>query len=300
MNDLFTHRPPRNWTKITITAGEDFSDIIAGFLSELTGSGVEQSMPQPGAAPGPSTVTGYLENDETASEKRATLVSFVRQLTGTEPEIFFTEIIEEDWGKNWKQHFKPLRITRRITVKPTWEPYQAGADEIVLEIDPGLAFGTGLHASTRLALSLVEESFAAEQKPRTALDVGTGTGILAMAAARCGAVAVTAIDNDPDAVVCALDNIAANRLDHAVTVSGAELADCAGPFDLVIANITSDVLILLAPQLRRLLAPHGSLVLAGILVGEQAEAIRQTFGALGLTLRQEPAEGEWQAFLFSA
>lgn len=300
MNDIFAHRPPRSWIKVTITADDDFSDIIAGFLGDLTGSGVEQSMPQPGAAPGPSTVTGYLENGETTEERKATILRFVRDLTNAIPDVIFTEVIEEDWGKNWKQHFKPMRISRRITVKPTWEPYQAGADEIVLEIDPGLAFGTGLHASTRLALTLVEESFATARKPRSALDVGTGTGILAMAAARCGAVAVTAIDNDPDAVVCAQDNVTANGLTWAVTVSGAELADCAGPFDLVIANITSDVLILLAPQLSRLLAPHGSLVLAGILVGEQAEAIRQTFGALGLTLRQEPAEGEWQAFLFSA
>ncbi|MFH1215812.1 MAG: 50S ribosomal protein L11 methyltransferase [Pseudomonadota bacterium] len=299
MNDTFSHRPPRIWTKVTITVAEELSDITASFLAELTGSGVEQSMVQPGAASSAATVTGYLEHDGEHEDDRKKILHFIHHLTEKKPDVFFEEIIEEDWGKNWKKHFKPIRITDRITIKPTWEPYQAAEGEIIIEIDPGLAFGTGLHASTRLALFLIEAAFV-ETKPQTALDVGTGTGILAMAAAFFGAPDVTAIDNDPDAVVCALENVTQNGLDHAVTVSGADLTEFGGPFDLVIANITSDVLTLLAPLLHRIMSPGGKLVLAGILTGEQAQSIKQTFTNLGLSLKQSPIEGEWQAFLFSS
>jgi len=285
---------------VSIRVADEFSDITASFLAELTGGGVEQSMIQPGAEPSASTVTGYLENDAELEVNRKKILHFIQHLTGEKPQASFAEIIEEDWGKNWKKHFKPVRITNRITIKPTWESYRPGEEEIIIEIDPGLAFGTGLHASTRLALSLVEAAFAETNKPQTVLDVGTGTGILAMAAAFLGAPRVTAIDNDPDAVVCARENVSQNRLDHAVGVSGADLEEFPGPFDLVVANITSDVLTLLAPILHRIMAPGGKLVLAGILAGEQAQSIRQTFGTLGLRLKQSPIEGEWQAFLFSS
>lgn len=300
MNDPFNHRQPQHWLKCTIEIDDEFADLAAAFVADVTGKGVEQSMAQPGTDSTATTVTGYLDHDEQAPATQDKIRTFLKQLCSREPVIHFEEIIEEDWGVNWKKHFKPVQVSRRIIVKPTWEPCQAGIDEIVIEIDPGLAFGTGLHASTRLALQLIESAFTDYKAPRTVLDVGTGTGILGIAAALFGAIKVVGIDNDSDAVACAADNVAQNRVNQAMSVSGADLCAQSGPFDLVVANITSDVLTQLAPQLTGLVAPAGQLILAGILAGEQGRGITQTFTALGLTLLASPVDGEWQAFLFAA
>jgi ribosomal protein L11 methyltransferase len=300
MNDPFNHRQPQRWLKFTIEIKDELADLAAAFVADVTGMGVEQSMAPPGSESAVTTVTGYLDNDGQAPAVKEKIRTFLKQLCRRETVIHFEEIVEEDWGINWKKHFKPVQVSRRITVKPTWELYQAGADEIVIEIDPGLAFGTGLHASTRLALQLIESAFTDHKAPHTVLDVGTGTGILGIAAALFGAVRVQGIDNDADAVACAADNVTQNRVSQIMSVSGADLSAQTGPFDLVVANITSDVLTQLAPQLVSMVTPAGQLILAGILAGEQGRGIEQTFTGHGLTLLDSPVDGEWQAFLFAA
>ena len=300
MNNPFNHRQPQHWLQCTIEIDDEFADLAAAFVAEVTGKGVEQSMAQPGSASAVTTVTGYLDNDEQTPASKEKIHTFLKQLCQREPVIRYAEIVEEDWGVNWKKHFKPVQVSRHIIVKPTWEPCQAGKDEIVIEIDPGLAFGTGLHASTRLALQLIESAFTEHQAPQAVLDVGTGTGILGIAAALFGALKVVGIDNDADAVAAAIDNVAQNRASQVMAVSGTDLSAQTGPFDLVVANITSDVLTQLAPQLVSRVAPAGQLILAGILAGEQGRGIERTFTGLGLTLRASPIEGEWQAFLFAA
>ena len=207
-------------------------------------------------------------------------------------------IREEDWGRIWKEHFKPLAITPRLVIKPTWESYKASANEAVIEMDPGLAFGTGHHASTRLALTLIDAIFSAGPIPMRALDVGTGTGILAMGCALFGSNEVVAIDNDQDAVATATDNVTANRLEEIISVSSEDLADLDGSFDLICANITQDVLQQLAPDLVRHLAPGGRLVLAGILRGGQEKAIVRQYTGLGLALDRTTYEDEWAALMF--
>jgi ribosomal protein L11 methyltransferase len=209
------------------------------------------------------------------------------------------QLVEEDWGAGWKEHFHPFRAAPHLVVKPTWEPYAAAPGEAVIEMDPGMAFGTGLHASTRLALALIEEQCMAAQ-PRRVLDLGTGTGILAMAAALRGAADVLAIDTDPDAVAAARLNVARNRLEGIVRVGDENLAAVPGPFDLIAANITADVLLALAPLLAARLAPAGSLVLAGVLAGEQEREVRAAYERLGLRCSDARSEGEWAALLFSA
>lgn len=302
MNDPFEHRSPRKWLKIVIPCHPDHADTLAAWLADLTGMGVEQSMALPGDHQERTTVTGYLDHDRGTEGLIREITDFAARLHGklqVDPPRF-EEIIEEDWGRNWKKQYRPTRVSERIVIAPTWEGYRPRAGEIVIEIDPGLAFGTGLHASTRLALQLTEAAFGQKPQPAGVLDVGTGTGILAMAAALLGATQVTAIDNDPDAVVCARDNTDHNGLADKVAVSARELTAFTDPYDLVLANITHDVLLALAPQLVRLLARPGQLILAGILQGEQAESIMATFGDLGLTLADSPREDEWQAFRFIA
>ena len=297
--------PPqtKSWLKITITASETISDPIADFICEQTG-GVEQiPVSAPGAAQ--EQIVGYLENGPLVSEKLEKIMAYLEELADLASEEGKTQlateiILDEDWNKAWKERFKPLPITPHLVIKPTWEPYQPGPGEKVIEMDPGMAFGTGHHASTKLALEFVESLFHGPAPcPATVLDVGTGTGILAMAAALFGAREVLAIDNDPEAVVVAEENILRNGLLPTIKTNGIDLKDIPGQFDLVIANIIHDTLIDLDASLAAHLASSGRLIMAGILTGPQTDNIRAAYTALGLKHQETRYEGEWSALLFA-
>ena len=296
------HQPHKSWLKITITASETISDPIADFICEQTG-GVEQ-IPVVSANAAQEQIVGYLENGPHAQEKLEKITAYLQELAHLASEEgktrLETEVIaDEDWNKTWKEGFKPLPITPHLVIKPTWESYLPGPGEKVIEMDPGMAFGTGHHASTKLALEFVEGLFHdTKTPPKTVLDVGTGTGILAMAAALFGAQEVLAIDNDPEAVVVAEENILRNGLNSIIKADGVALADIPRQFDLVIANIIHDTLIDLAASLAARLAPNGRLIMAGILTGHQTDNIRAAYNALGLKHQETRSEGEWSALLF--
>jgi len=290
-----------SWLRISIIADEASADIIAGFLSEQTG-GAEQ-VPIAAGSTAQEKIIAYLKNDEQAASELAAIEEFLTRLSAFLPDkqqpSLETEIIpEEDWNKAWKERFKPFSITAHLVIKPTWEPYTPAATEKVIEMDPGMAFGTGHHASTRLALSFIEKLFyETGTPPGSVLDVGTGTGILAMAGALFGAKKIVATDNDPEAVEVALENIARNNLQGSIQTSTTDLQDVPGTFALVIANIIHDTLIEIAGDLCSHMAPAGHLILAGILTGEQTESIRGAYSALGLVHVETRSEGEWSALL---
>jgi len=299
-----TPQPAKSWLKITITASETISDPIADFICEQTG-GVEQ-IPVASANAAQEQIVGYLENDPHTPEKLKKITEYLEELALLAQEEGKTRletetILDEDWNKAWKERFKPLPITAHLVIKPTWESYSPGPDEKIIEMDPGMAFGTGHHASTKLALEFVEGLFhdKAAPPPKTVLDVGTGTGILAMAAALFGAQEVLAIDNDPEAVLVAEENILRNALTPTIKTDGIALEDLPRQFDLVIANIIHDTLIELAAGLAARLAPNGRLIMAGILVGPQTDNIRAAYNALGLKHLETRSEGEWSALLFA-
>jgi ribosomal protein L11 methyltransferase len=295
--------PSRSWLRITVTASETISDPIADFICEQTG-GVEQ-IPVASVNAAQERIVGYLENGPHVQEILKKITDYLAEfacLTPTEGKTLLeTEIIaDEDWNKTWKEGFKPLPITAHLVIKPTWESYHPAPGEKIIEMDPGMAFGTGHHASTKLALEITETLFYdKESPPKTVLDVGTGTGILAMAAALFGAQEVLAIDNDPEAVLVAEENILRNALQPAITATGVALEDIPRQFDLVIANIIHDTLIELADSLAAHLAPNGRLIMAGILSGPQTDNIRAAYNALGLKHQETRSEGEWSALLFS-
>jgi ribosomal protein L11 methyltransferase len=207
-----------------------------------------------------------------------------------------TLLADQDWATSWQQFFKPFEIIPGLVVKPSWEEYQPALGQHVLEMDPGMAFGTGQHASTRMALALIQQSLE-EHTIEQVLDVGTGTAILAMAAALLGPVRILAIDNDPDAVTVARENIVRNLLNDRIEVVGTPVAAIAGPYQLVCANIVHDVLVEMAPDLTRLTAGGGRLVLAGILGGDQENNIATVYHALGFTLVNQLHQEEWAALL---
>jgi ribosomal protein L11 methyltransferase len=203
---------------------------------------------------------------------------------------------ESEWRDVWKQFFRATRVGRRFTVRPSWDPGPAPAGEFVLDLDPGRAFGTGAHPSTRLAIALAES--VREGTPCIArfLDLGCGSGILSIAAQRLWPEAAgLAIDNDPEATECSQENFERNRVKSVVIVTGT-LDQAEAPFDIILANIQAGVLCALAPAMAAKLAPDGSVILSGILC-DQGDEVLTTYAAAGLALDKRQDEGEWTGLL---
>lgn len=287
------------WLKLTFRCPAALAEAAGDLLAVLSGSGVEQS-PETG---GFCVVSGFfaLEGDEDAGRiKRETagrLAELFALYGEPAPEPRAETLADEDWATSWRQYFKPFAVAEGLIIKPGWEDYAPKPGELVLEMDPGMAFGTGQHASTRLALGLMRQAMR-ENAPNRVLDVGTGTGILAMAAALWGAETALAIDNDPVAVRVAGENAAKNGLAGRVVAAETPLAEVEGAYGLVCANIVHDVLVAMLPDFRRLVAPGGRLVLAGILSGEQEANIARLYGESGFVLEATVYEDEWAALLF--
>ena len=283
------------WTKVLIRCAPGSADEVAAFLTELTGSGAETAEEGGGVI-----IAGYLPRGPAEIGLRRKLADFLadeRRWQGSSPRLEGEEkTAEKDWQESWKSRFEVTRLTERLTVRPSWLTCAPRPEERVIAMDPAMAFGTGLHESTRLVLRFLEELYAAGGAgPRRVLDVGTGTGILAMAAALLGAERVVAIDNDPRAVEAAEKNVAANGLTDLVAVGGQDLSAVDERFDLITANIVHDVLVSIASALGERLVRTGSIVCAGILAGEQSESLAGVFAGHGLRVVGEKRENEWAA-----
>lgn len=196
-------------------------------------------------------------------------------------------LVEEDWATAWKRFYRPLRVGRRFVVCPSWEAYAPGAADLVLSLDPGMAFGTGLHPTTQLCLEALEETARGGERW---LDWGTGSGILAIAAAFLGAGSVDALDNDPVAVEAARENVARNGVDAVARVERGDLP-ASGEYDGIVANILAPPIVAAASQLRALLRPGGRLIVSGLTTAHEAEveeALRAAgFGAAGRSQRED-------------
>ena len=217
---------------------------------------------------------------------------------GWEPQTpSFMVVRNEDWAEGWKQHFPTTRISRRLVVRPSWEAFTPQSDDVVIEIDPGMAFGTGTHGTTRLCLEAVAAAFESAVPPRRVLDVGTGSGILAIAAAAYGAEEIVACDIDADACAIAFENAILNQVDEKISFTIAPLEELEGSFDLVLANILAEENIRLAEALLARLAPGGRLVLSGILI-EKEEMVITAFNAYGLGVPEISHNEDWSCLLY--
>jgi len=221
-----------------------------------------------GAAPRPEchAVTGYFADTRQAAGKRRSLESRLQRLsceTGVALHIGYRSVDEEDWAESWKAFFWPQKITDTIVVKPTWRPYRPAPGELVIEIDPGMAFGTGTHPTTALCVALLEKHL---KKGDRFLDIGTGSGILMAAAAKLGARRMTGVDNDEVAVAVARKNILLNGVEAArfELIRGDLATDVRGEYDLVTANILSEVILKLLDHITPVLAPGAILIASGI------------------------------------
>ena len=297
------------------------TEAVGAYLTDMSSGGIEISSSEEDRINDKNNtvtfekITVYIPIGPTESDKKAVskkineLRQFLANLslifTDCSSPRFNTEVImEEDWGKIWKSFFSTFQVTPKLTIKPSWEEaeeqsLEANEENVVIEMDPGLAFGTGHHASTQLALFLLEQLFQNNKEELVnVLDVGTGSGILAMGCGLYGAKNVLAIDNDPDAVETAGENIIRNRLAHIVTVSGQDVVSIQSCFDLLVANITHDPLAEMAKLLTGLLIPKGYLILSGILKGDQENSIRGIYTRQGLNFIKVLTKDEWAALQF--
>ncbi len=203
----------------------------------------------------------------------------------------------EDWAENWKQNFSTMRIGSRLVIHPSWESYQSVADEVAIEIDPGMAFGTGTHGTTLLCLEMIAELFTKDARPMEMLDVGTGSGILALGAAALGCNRILANDIDPVACEVAKENVAKNNFCKQIEISPQPLEELPGEFDLVVANILAEENVRLKNELLQHLRPGGWLVLSGILQEKEA-LVRDGFSDLPLESFPTRVQDEWICLLY--
>ena len=211
-------------------------------------------------------------------------------------------VLEADWANAWKAHFPVLRVGRRIVIRPTWGRHRRQRDDVVLALDPGMAFGTGLHPTTRLCLAALESladrgvlaAGGQDGAPARVLDVGSGSGILSIAAARLGAREVLAVDVDPIAVDATAANARRNRLARVVRAREGSAPSGEGPFDVVLANLIASLLVSLADGLVADLRPGGVLLASGIFANREADVVA-AFHARGQDIANRWAEGDWVA-----
>jgi ribosomal protein L11 methyltransferase len=277
------------WSEIVIEADAGAVDAVGQILLQVGCTGFEQR-----SEAQPPTVAGYLPVDDRLEERLtqiqtrlAALPSFGVMGAGTE--LTLRTVQEEDWANAWKAFFKPMRVGQHFVVTPPWETPELTSSEIALIVDPGMAFGTGSHPTTQLCLAALEESV---QPGFSVADIGTGSGILAIAAAKLGAASVIANDIEPMAVGIASANAAVNG----VTVQ-TQLSLPDGVFDVVVANILADVIIGLGPELAEQVKPGGTLIVSGI-IDTRAQDVVQSLTPLGFALRDTRRQAEWVALVW--
>jgi ribosomal protein L11 methyltransferase len=308
---------PTAWAEIACHVPESLVDPLADFLIDLTGTGVsvdnrtvDTFSPDDIAELPTKTVKAYVTAECDLEQVLARISSFLTAAGGATADYTFqpptvTIIQEEDWANTWKAHFKPTRIGRRLVIKPSWEEYAATADDLILELDPGMAFGTGTHGTTRLCLEALERIMCREgiygdappPERSAVLDVGCGSGVLSIAAAKLGSRQVEAVDIDPIAVQVTKENASRNGIGLALTASTTPLGDLASSFAIVLANILAEELVRLAHPLVERVVSHGHLILSGILREREAFVI-EGFAPLPVTLVETTHADDWSCLVY--
>jgi ribosomal protein L11 methyltransferase len=237
----------------------------------------------------------YLPLSMDSEKVRAKIGVFLKSLEkifpeARSPQVSFDIIESQDWSRLWRKHYRPIRVSERLTVFPAWEPLPSSFQGILIRMDPGPAFGTGEHATTRMCLKAIEE--CAGQPPWTMLDVGTGSGILGIYGAKLGAESVLALDNDPDALRWAERNIALNEVSNSIHLSSRSLREIEEQFTMVAANLILDTILELMPLFARVVEPEGWLILSGLLK-EQIFEVRHALAREGFRDVHVLQEQEW-------
>lgn len=275
------------WLELHITVHPDSHEAIAELCRQAGAQGVQLEA---------DGVLVALPVDERLDERKKWLIAQLSLLPewGIPPVQRVEEQLrdETEWADAWKQFFHTFRVGSRIVIQPSWEHEAPRQGDVVIELDPGMAFGTGQHETTQLCLEFLEEIV---QPGMTVVDVGTGSGILAIAAAKLGASSVWAGDNDPVAVLVAQRNVACNGVEKIVSVHLSEGCEDAPECDLLVANITAEVILQLLPDFARCIRRGGWLVVSGI-VQERRERVHEALSQPPWQIARARTRGDWWAF----
>jgi ribosomal protein L11 methyltransferase len=300
------------WKSITVETRREAVDALSHFFTERGALGMAHNerlfgpdgdpadpLPPPDEV---TRLTAYFPWETDLHSVKREFLDFLPVLAesfGMETGAFISaaEITDFGWAEKWKENFKPVRIGKRITVKPSWEPYTPAPEEVVLTIDPGQAFGTGTHETTQMCLRFLEEAFNDSPAPHRVLDIGTGTGILGIAAARLGASFTLGIDVDPVGVEVAGENARNNGVEDRFHTATTPLSCVEGRYDLILANVLAEILSDLKQEITARLEPGGKLVLSGIL-SAKSDSVAKEYEAIGCRFVAKKEEGQWAALLF--
>lgn len=306
------------WTEVRVVTTAEASDAVSEMLTSIGAGGVaiedpneirrqieshdsldyadQEFMDSLGTE---VTIKAYFNQESTPEELSALIrekLRFISEFLDIgRGYAGYSLVDDEDWSTAWKKYYKPFHISDSVVIKPSWEVYDRQAGEIVVELDPGMAFGTGTHETTRLCSQLLEKYV---KKGDTVIDVGCGTGILSIIAVKLGAEKATAIDIDDVAARVTRENCDINGVSNSIEVRKGVLSDLE-PFkaDIVVANIIADVVIKLAEPMPRYLKKGGLLLTSGI-IRERREDVVRTYTGLGFETVQIDEMGEWVAIVF--
>lgn len=302
------------WQEIEVIADRENLEALANIFHELGAGGViiedpqlqmqyieekrwdYYELPATEADPNKVTVKAYLPEGKELGRKLEDLKQAVSELKAYCPQSFielsFSMVEDEDWATSWKAYYKPEKVGSQIVIKPTWETYVQAPGELVVELDPGMAFGTGTHPTTVMCIQALEEFVRGGE---TVFDIGTGSGVLSIVAAKLGAAEVTAVDLDETAVRVAAENAEYNDVSDRVRVLEGNLLDVvSGQADLVVANIIADIIILAAPAVYAVLKPGGVFIASGI-IEERFSEVAASLEVIGLRVEKVTRREGWVA-----
>jgi ribosomal protein L11 methyltransferase len=274
---------------VHVDVASDDAELVASRLFDLGALGLEErdqtTLARPGGETAVTLVASFADEEAASAAQRE---------LGEDYSSRIEYVVGDAWRDGWRAYWKPMRVAERLVIVPSWEKYEPAEHDIVLALDPGQAFGTGTHESTQLLLAELERRV---ERGVELLDVGTGSGILSIAALRLGAARATALDTDPLAVDATRENAERNGVAAQLRASDAAVETLTDQFALVLANIEARVLVPLAAAIAARVAPGGLLLLSGLLASD-VEAVRAAYPAFRELAR--PERGEWRALVLSA
>lgn len=305
-----------DWTEISIKTSQEGADIAAQAFYEVGITGlviedpdelsqlskeeffwdyIDESMV--GTSDGTVVIKAYLSSDSSLGEKLSLIKDKINWLKNRDLgvdlgslDIELASVREEDWSNTWKKYYKPMKVSDRIVIKPSWETYNKKKGQVILTLDPGMAFGTGTHETTMLCMQAIDQYIRPDH---SLIDIGCGTGVLSIGALLLGAKAATAIDLDGNAVEIARKNAQINKvLDRMTLVHGNLLDEIEGSYDIVVANIIADVIIELSQYVTNYIKAGGLFISSGI-IHERLDEVIEQIESVGLIIEKVEKMGEW-------